>query len=228
MSFEPQFRYRRRWVRWIVAGILVVAFTAGALTWLHGQRDGTAAPSPAPTTATAPTATPTAGRVANGCLGGAAITAQTVLTAQQQAQLDDVGAAEFAATFDRWAGSDESLPPADEVPVVLKAITAPDAIETVTGLPARFEELGAPEEREGPAATTEGGGYFIESSTDDEVVVSVLLMVPEVTNQAGQMWAQGATYTLDRSTGVWLLKDFSASREVSDLKSIAQPFAGSC
>jgi hypothetical protein len=228
MSFEPQFRYRRRWVRWIVAGILVLALSAGGLTWLHGQRDGNAAPSPAPTTATAPTPTPTAGRVANGCLGGSAITAHTVLTALQQAQLDDVGAAEFAATVYRWLGSDESLPPADEVPVVLGAITAPDATETVAGMADRVEEPRLTDERQGPPSSTKGGGYYIESSSGDEVVVSVLLTIPDMKDQAGNVMATATTFTLDRSSGEWQLKDNSADRQISDLKEIAQPFSGGC
>jgi len=227
MSFEPQFRYRRRWVRWIVAGVLVLALAAGALTWLQGRRGGTTAPSPTPTTTTPTTASPAAGRVANGCLGGSAIDAQTVLTAQRQAQLDDVGAAEFAATFDRWAG-ERSLPPADEIPVVLEAITAPDAREAVTSIPERFEEVGAPAEREGPQSSTVNGGYYIESTTAGEVVVSVLLTVPEATNGAGEVWTTATTYTLDRSTGAWLLMDIGQGREVRDLAEIAQPFSGGC
>ncbi|PFG45040.1 hypothetical protein ATJ97_0093 [Georgenia soli] len=226
MSFEPQFRYRRRWVRWIVAGILVLALAAGALTWLQGRRDGAAAPSPTTTTST--TASPTAARVANGCLGGSAITAQTVLTAQQQAQLDDVGAAEFAATVYRWLGSDESLPPADEVPVVLGAITAPDATETVAGMADRVEELGLTDERQGPPSSTKGGGYYIESSNEDEVVVSVLLTIPEMKDEAGNVMATATTFTLDRSSGEWQLEDNSADRQISDLEEIAQPFSGGC
>src|SRR5699024_10310643 len=130
-----------------------------------------------------------------------------------QAPLDDVGAAEFAASLARWAGSGSGLPPSDEVPVVLDAVTSPAAEESVTGLLDEYEEAGVTSERQGPATYTVEGGYYIESSTEDEVVVPVLTVDTEPASDSEEVMAWSASMTLDRSSEEWLLVDFGGSRE---------------
>ncbi|MCM3662522.1 hypothetical protein M3148_16210 [Georgenia satyanarayanai] len=230
MSFEPEIRVPRRWLRRLVLAIVTVALVAGVVVWASGLASREQ-PAPAPAGPTAepdPTGSAQTARVANGCLGGQAVNAQTVLLAQDQAPLDDVGAAEFAATLARWGGGEGGLPPADEVPVVLDTIAAPDASDSVMGLAEHSEEIGSGAERQGPATSTVEGGYYIESSTEHEVVVSVLTVDTEPAPNSQEVMAGSVMMTLDRSSGGWLLVDFGGSRELEDLVSIMTPFSGGC
>jgi len=232
MSLQPQMPVRRSWIRRLLVVIVAVALLAGLTVWISGalrgdgQEPGTTAPPTDPTSASEEA------RVANGCLGGQAVTAQTVLTAQQQAQLDDVGAAEFAATLTRWAGtSDRILPPLEEVPVVMEAIASPDATAAVTSVEEQVANAdGSATDRTGPAVSTVEGGYYVESATDDVVVVSILVVVPEWENDAGEIEARAfsGTYSMQRGSGEWLLEDFGSARSPEDLTSIMTPFVGGC
>lgn len=231
MSLQPQMPVRRSWIRRLLVVIVAAALLAGLTVWISGalrgdgQEPGSSAPPTAPPTE--PTSSSEEARVANGCLGGQAVTAQTVLTAQQQAQLDDVGAAEFAATFARWSGVGEgALPPADEIPVVLDAIIAPNATESVLA----YRDLAdiADEARTGNTGSTADGGYYIESSAGDEVVVSFLLTDPTVVDADGAVWTSSFTMTLTRAGGMWQLIDSGGTRTPDDLASIMAPFSGGC
>lgn len=227
MSFEPEIRVPRRWLRRLVVAIVAVAVIAGVAVWASSLGSGgeDPAPSATPTDEPSPTESGQDARAANGCLGGQAVNAQTVLTAQDQAPLDDIGAAEFAATINRWGGDgDDGLPPADEVPTVLDAIAAPNATDRVTGV--RNAEL--PEERQGLPGSTVNGGYYVESSTENEVVVSILQVAREEVDEAGDPVGYSVTFTLDRSSGEWLLVDQQGTRDPNDLNSIMTPFAGGC
>ena len=223
MSFQPQVRVRRRWVWWALGVIVVLALLAGLVTWVQGWSGTTPPPSGQPS----PTATGGEPRVANGCLGGPTVDAQMVFTAQDEAPLDDTGAAEFAAALGRWGG--QVPPPSrEEALSVMDSVMAPDASEAVQELPAWFDS-----HREGGERrwfSTEDGRYYIEASSADEVVVSVLLVVEDGTPTAPDENPQGSsnTYTLDRSSGTWLLADIGATREVADLHDIGTSFAGAC
>lgn len=228
MSFEPQVRMRRRWIWWVLGVIVILALLAGLITWVQGRQNQTPPPGgqPSPSATTTPASE---GRVANGCLGGPTVDAEMVLTAQDEAPVDDTGAAEFAAAIERWLGV-IPVPPTEEVETVLSAVSAPDASEAVTAMPAAFNEFREENAQDNRWFSTEGGQYYVETSTADEVVVSVLLMVEDGTPTAPDENPQGSsnTYTLDRSTGTWLLADLGATREVADLYDIGTPFAGGC
>lgn len=235
MSLQPQVPVRRGWIRRLVIVIVAVALLAGLAVWISGALRGGDGEEPGTTVpSTTPSADPTSptgeeARVANGCLGGQAVTAQTVLTAQQQAQLDDIGAAEFAATFVRWIGvSDRTLPPLDEVPIVVDSVAAADAASTVLDLEEASARLGAGSERVGPAILTVDGGYYIESTADDEVEVSVLVTVPEFAESGEGTWAAAGLLVLNRSGGEWRVVDVTSARTPDDLGSIMTPFAGGC
>ncbi|GAA4427222.1 hypothetical protein GCM10023169_26910 [Georgenia halophila] len=229
---QTQVRAPRRWGLRLFVLVVVAGVLAALATWVYGltrEAEQTSTPSPS--------GLPSSGqsdgdgaRVANGCLGGQAVTAQTVLTAQGQAPLDDVGAAEFAATTSRWLGvSDATIPPANEIPTVMEAVTAQRATDAVTQVAERLKELGAGAVRKGPPVATTHGGYYIESSANDEVVVSVLVTVPRWSDEnTDEVWASSGTFTLDRSSGKWLLVDFSGTREPDDLRSVMTPYVGGC
>ena len=230
MSLEPRFSIRRRWVVRFAVAVVVIAVVVGLALWFTGRRDN---PQDDPTTPT-PTSTSddTGSRVANGCLGGQAVNAQTVLTAQQQAPLDDVGAAELTATFLRWSGLDgETLPPLDEIETVIDAIAAPDAGPALTEGYNESVEAGAAEtERTGPPVSTVEGGYYIESSDEGGVVLSILVIVPEYPREGGgtESRAFSGTWQLVRSD-VWRIQDFEGgTRSPEDLASIMTPFVGGC
>lgn len=227
MSFEPQFRIRRSWFRRFFIAVIVIALLAGIGVWISSFFKDSESKEPAagPPAATEPSGN--AGRVANGCLGGQALTAQTVLTAQRDAGLDDIGAAEFAATLARWGGGSGGVPPAEEISIVMDAIEAEDASEKVAGQEERLLAA-AEEERQGVETSTIEGGFYIESSSEDEVVVSVLTVDEDIDPEENRVLAGSTTWTMDRSTGEWMLVDFGGTREVKDLSSIMTPFVGGC
>lgn len=227
MTFEPQFRVPRRWGRRFVVAVVAIALLAGLALWISSLFSGSRGEDRVPDRPAATAPAGDAGRVANGCLGGQALTAQTVLTAQRDAQLDDIGAAEFAATLMRWGGGAGGAPPAEEVPIVLDAIRADNASEKVITHHERLADI-TEAERQGIGTSTVEGGYYVESSTDDEVVVSVLTVDRAPDPEEGEVMASSSSWTLDRSTGTWMLVDFGGTREVDDLAGIMSPFVGGC
>lgn len=222
----------RRIGRTVLIGVVAAIMLAAAVGLVYTQTrpdDSIPTPTSSPTTAT-PTTAPTTdiARAANGCLGGAVVDANMVLTAQQTAPLDDIGAAEFAASIVRWSGTGPTtMPPTGEVDSVLGAISG-DA-QLSAAIAASFDSQGASETaRTGPEVTTLGGGYYIESSTADTVVVSVLLTVPEWSPSTEDIWAGSGMLTLERSSGAWLLTGTGGARTPDDLKTIMTPFVGGC
>lgn len=227
-TFQPP--GRRRLGRAIGVAVVILAVVAGIIALIVSQNRSDPVTQPTGTP-TSPSATPTEdveARAANGCLGGATVNAAMILEAQRQAPRDDIGAAEFTASFMRWAGvSDTTLPPLAELDPVFSAVI--ENVELSSELVAATQSLNASEtERTGPSITGTGGGYYIESTSKDTVVVSVMMVVPEWSPSPEQVWGGSATMTLTRSSGSWLIEKWDATRTPEDMTEIMTPFVGGC
>lgn len=231
MTHETHALPRRRWPWLIVAAVIVLALGIGLGRW---AADGTE-PSTAGTSGDDATATPspTATGVledawADGCRGGPDATAQALLDAQAAASTEnDKGAAEFAATFLRWAANSDDT--AEEQELVRASIVSLDASTIVVdGFDKALARIKAGEPNTNAFSySVDGGQYYIESSTPEEVVVSVLVKASEG-DEAAPSKTVGTSLTLTRTTGVWLLKDMAALRQADDIARVGTTYIGGC
>lgn len=212
-------RRRRGPVLLLIAVVLVVALLAAlVIGWAAAGRGD---PGPTPTTDPTPTESTSTG-VANGCLGGAADLDDAVLAAQQEAPLTEVGAAEFAATYLRWAGV---LPPTADHQATAQQLWSADATTEVTSIfddSAEFEGwLSRPNMLE--------GRYYVEEFSAERAVVSVLFSLTGTRDGQPLDAAEAVgALTLVATDGQWRVQDFGGSRSINDLKSLGTPYAGGC
>lgn len=219
----------RRWPWVIVALVAVLAIGIGLGRWASDN----AAPSSSSTTEAETTPTPTATGVledawADGCRGGPEATAEALLAAQAAASTEtDKGAAEFAATFYRWANNGQDS--AEDQERVRASVMAPDASDfVVNGFNEALESIKAGTRVPNALRySLDGGKYYIESSTPDEVIVSVLVNAFEG-DEAAPSKKAGTSFTLTRSTGVWLVKDMSVLRQPDDIARVGTAYIGGC
>lgn len=231
MTQETHALPRRRWPWIIVALVAVLALGIGLGRWAS---DGNEGPGSASTESeTVPTPVPSATAVledawADGCRGGPEASAQGLLDAQAASSTEhDKGAAEFAATFLRWAANSDDT--AEEQELVRTSVMSPDATQIVVdGFDKALARIRAGEPNSNAFSySIDGGQYYIESSTPDEVVVSVLVKASEG-DEAAPSKTVGTSLTLTRTTDVWLLKDMAALRQADDIARIGTTYVGGC
>ena len=188
---------------------------------------GRNAPDPAPTATTAATTTTAgAGVPADGCLGGPVVGPEMVLTAQQTADLTPEGATATAAAFFRWVGLD-GYPPHGEVEQVVPALVSEDGSPAAGEMLRISAERVNPDVRTGQALTTIDGRYYIER-VDGSGAVTVTLMLTRPAPEQDGSYRSSSTFTLDSSSGSWIITSIEATRTMEDIASIGQAFAGGC
>jgi len=175
------------------------------------------------TAAPAPSSEP--GR-APGCQAGTPITNASLLQAQADAPLTDVGAAAFSADLYRWLGTNPTPEQADELSATIDQILAADAEERVREMFAgAVDQARAGKVPDPWWVSTVDEQYYIESSTDFETVVSVSA-ARVFDNGSRQSGTQ--TFTLVPTDQGWQLRTVSQMRTTADLRALGTTFSEGC
>lgn len=172
----------------------------------------TTATPPVPTSAPATSAPVVATNVANGCLGGIADLDQAVVAAQKSAPITPVGAAEFAATLERWATT---------APAPLKQAELASSMLTTTASGAARASLSNTVATEQSGYTVglsfAAGRYKISAYGGDTATVQWVGTGSATHNGVSEGSGQlGGTLHLDGRSGVWKLADFSGRAGLTD------------
>lgn len=201
-----------------IVAVVVAVVVIGLSIYLIVRGGGDAAPA---LTSDVETPAPT-GTGVDACLGGADLTADSVFTAQQEAEQTPAGAVSYAATFARY---------------VLQIPAPADASELAswTGLSSewwsRWAESAASWTGPTPLmVTTTNGGYQVQSYTRDEAIVTVEL--PWVVDGAiSPNRTFVPTVTMQRAaSGNWTITQVDSTGGVDSASSLSDrvDFVGGC
>lgn len=227
---EPQ-RRRRRWPIVVVVVLAIAALVTGVSVWFQKFPPSSATGDPSADDSTAtPASPPPSGALAqtpNGCIAGTgSVGAKSFLEAAAKAPHTTTGAVEVAGAYQRW-GARSPWPTVAESEQVVKALAAPDADASITGLPKRMATLNAEGSIGDARLTLSDGRYIVESAAPDDVVVSTAGTVIQ-NGQPVPDRAQTNTFTLTWKSGRWMLVSAHPTRTTEDLFTNGARFAGGC
>ncbi|WP_143588393.1 hypothetical protein [Tersicoccus sp. Bi-70] len=211
--------------------VAIAALVTGVSVWFQKFPPSSATGDPSTDDATAmPASPPPPGALAQtpgGCIAGTgSVGAKSFLEAAAKAPHTTTGAVEVAGAYQRW-GARSPWPTVAESEQVVKALAAPEADASITGLPKRMATLNAEGSIGDARLTLSDGRYIVESAARDDVVVSTAGTVIQ-NGQPVPDRAQTNTFTLTWKSGRWMLVSAHPTRSTEDLFTNGARFAGGC
>ncbi len=219
-----------RW-GWVLVIGLVAALVVAVATAITASRNTAETTIILPPAASTPGASPSssasgtpsaASKMADGCLGGREQLDRSVLLAQAEAPLDELGAAAFTATLVRWAMNG---PPPPFQKITAKKILTEDATSAARNFLSSSKDL----EGSGGVISFARGKYYIEIIDSGSATVSFLATSNLTLNgiPQGEVYLAGAIQ-LESINGTWHFQNFSTPRSTSDMRNIGIDYAGGC